>query len=269
MRSVGPLILLVALGTCQPRSSTPEHHGGGRSERAHGRAPASAPERAAEQGSERAEESVRYDELRQTMVDEQLAVRGIRDERVLRAMATVPRHEFVLDAYRSEAYDDTALPIEEGQTISQPYIVGLMSQLADVKPGEKVLEVGTGSGYQAAVLAAMGARVFSIEIVQELAKSARARLARLNYPVEVRHGDGYAGWPEQAPFDAILITAAPPEVPEPLKQQLAVGGRLVVPIGEGDQDLWVWTRTENGLERRSVIPVRFVPMTGEAQRKGR
>jgi protein-L-isoaspartate(D-aspartate) O-methyltransferase len=130
-----------------------------------------------------------------------------------------------------------------------------------------VLEVGTGSGYQAAVLAQMGARVYSIEIVESLAKSASKRLKDLGYAVEVRHGDGYAGWPEHAPFDAILVTAAPPAIPKPLEQQLGLSGRLVVPVGEGSQDLIVLTRTEGGLERRSVIPVRFVPMTGRAQQE--
>jgi protein-L-isoaspartate(D-aspartate) O-methyltransferase len=200
------------------------------------------------------------------MVREQLVGRGIEDERVLNAMQDVPRHEFVAPAYTQHAYEDTALPIAAGQTISQPYIVALMTELADVQPGDKVLEVGTGSGYQAAVLAAMGARVFSIEIVDELATHARDRLKRLDYDVEVRAGDGYAGWPEEAPFDAILITAAPPQVPDPLPAQLARGGKLVTPVGEGTQELWVWTKTNDGYDKRSVTPVKFVPMTGAAQR---
>jgi protein-L-isoaspartate(D-aspartate) O-methyltransferase len=181
-------------------------------------------------------------------------------------MADVPRHQFVAPAYAQHAYEDTALPITAGQTISQPYIVALMTELADVQPGDKVLEVGTGSGYQAAVLAAMGARVFSIEIVDELATQARERLKQLDYDVEVRAGDGYAGWPEQSPFDAILITASPPQVPDPLPAQLARGGKLVTPIGEGIQELWVWTKTNDGFDKRNVTPVKFVPMTGAAQR---
>jgi protein-L-isoaspartate(D-aspartate) O-methyltransferase len=203
--------------------------------------------------------------LRERMVAEQIAARGVRDPRVLDAMRSVPRHEFVLASYREEAYSDAPLPIDAEQSISQPYIVGLMSELAAVAPGSKVLEVGTGSGYQAAVLAKMGARVHSIEIIETLANSASQRLRRLGYTVAVRHGDGYAGWPQYAPFDAIVVTAAPPSVPEPLKQQLAVGGRLVVPVGDLYQELLVVTRTATGWQTRSVLPVRFVPMTGAAQ----
>jgi protein-L-isoaspartate(D-aspartate) O-methyltransferase len=203
--------------------------------------------------------------LRERMVAEQIAARGVRDPRVLEAMRTVRRHEFVLPSYREDAYSDRPLPIEAEQTISQPYIVALMSELAAVGPGSKVLEVGTGSGYQAAVLAKMGARVHSIEIIETLANSASERLRRLGYEVTVRHGDGYAGWPQHAPFDAIVVTAAPPSVPAPLEQQLAVGGRLVVPVGDLYQELLVVTRTENGWQTRSVLPVRFVPMTGAAQ----
>jgi protein-L-isoaspartate(D-aspartate) O-methyltransferase len=204
---------------------------------------------------------------RARMVQEQIAARGVRDGRVLEAMRAVPRHEFVLPSYRAEAYDDTPLPIEAGQTISQPYIVALMSELADVQAGDRVLEVGTGSGYQAAVLAQLGAEVYSIEIVEQLATSSRERLARLGYRATVRHGDGYAGWPEHAPFDAILVTAAPPRIPPPLEEQLEVGGKLVVPVGEGYQELLVVERTASGLTRRSALPVRFVPMTGKAQER--
>jgi protein-L-isoaspartate(D-aspartate) O-methyltransferase len=207
----------------------------------------------------------RFDEQRERMVTGQLLGRDIDDRAVLEAMRRVPRHEFVLESYREQAYDDTPLPIEAQQTISQPYIVALMTQLAAVEPGDRVLEVGTGSGYQAAVLAAMGAEVLTIEIVEQLAASAKQRLARLGYRAKVRYGDGYAGWPERAPFDAILITAAPPAIPEPLKAQLKVGGRLIVPVGQDAQDLVVLTRTAQGFEQRSVLPVRFVPMTGRAQ----
>ena len=172
-------------------------------------------------------------------------------------------------AHRAHAYDDRPLPIAHGQTISQPYIVALMTELANVKPGYTVLEVGTGSGYQAAVLAEMGVKVFSIEIVESLAKEANALLSDLGYGkrVNVRHGDGYAGWPEHAPFDAVIVTAAPPKIPEPLKQQLKVGGRLVIPVGKYYQSLIQVTRTKSGFREKSVIPVRFVPMTGKAQER--
>ncbi len=201
------------------------------------------------------------------MVSTQIEARDVRDERVLRAMREVPRHRFVPDSQRAHAYEDRPLPIGYGQTISQPYIVARMSELAAVKPGDTVLEIGTGSGYQAAVLADMGARVFSIEIVQPLAERATAILSELGYAknVQVRHGDGYAGWPERAPFDAIIVTAAPPTIPEPLKQQLKVGGRLVIPVGRYFQSLSVVTRTSEGFREQSVIPVAFVPMTGKAQ----
>ena len=201
------------------------------------------------------------------MVRTQIESRGVRDPAVLRAMRTVPRHRFVPSSRRAAAYDDRPLPIGHRQTISQPYIVALMSELARVKPGDRVLEVGTGSGYQAAVLAEMGVKVFSIEIVEPLAERAKGALSELGYDVEVRHGDGYAGWPEHAPFDAVVVTAAPPKIPEPLKQQLAVGGRLVIPVGKYAQSLIVVTRTEKGFTEESVLPVRFVPMTGEAQER--
>jgi protein-L-isoaspartate(D-aspartate) O-methyltransferase len=201
------------------------------------------------------------------MVDEQIMARGVRDERVLSVLRAVPRHAFVAEDERAFAYSDHPLPIEGEQTISQPYIVALMTELAQISPGEKVLEVGTGSGYQAAVLAALGAHVYSIEILKELADSARERLRALGYDVQVRHGDGYAGWPEAAPFDAILVTAAPPAIPAPLREQLAIGGRLVIPVGVSFQDLIVLTRTAQGYERQNVLPVRFVPMTGEAEQR--
>ncbi|UJR83259.1 protein-L-isoaspartate(D-aspartate) O-methyltransferase [Sandaracinus amylolyticus] len=199
-----------------------------------------------------------------------LARDGIHDDRVLAAIRSVPRHELVPDDLRAMAYWDQPLPIGHEQTISQPYIVALMTQLADVDPGDKILEVGTGSGYQAAVLSAMGADVYTIEIVEALGGQAAEDLERLGYDVHARIGDGYRGWPEEAPFDAIVITAAPPEVPQPLLDQLRVGGRLVVPVGERDaQELVVITRTEDGYERSRGFPVLFVPMTGEAQRRSR
>lgn len=194
--------------------------------------------------------------------------RGVADERVLAAMRAVPRDAFVPIDARAHAYGDFPLPIGHDVTISQPYIVALMTELAAVAKGSRVLEVGTGSGYQAAILAEIGAIVFSIEIIEPLAKESKARLAAMGYTqVHVRHGDGYAGWPEEAPFDAIVVTAAPPKVPAPLKEQLAVGGRLVIPVGERFQELRVITRTRTGFDDRSVTPVRFVPMTGEAQRQ--
>jgi len=206
-----------------------------------------------------------HEQERLRMVSSQIESRGVRDPGVLRALRAVPRHRFVPESERASAYDDRPLPIGHQQTISQPYIVALMSELADVQPEDTVLEVGTGSGYQAAVLAEMGAKVFSIEIVEPLAKQSKATLAALGYDVTVRHGDGYAGWPEHAPFDAVLVTAAPPYIPAPLKEQLKIGGRLVIPVGTRFQSLLRVTRTKNGFREEEVLPVRFVPMTGEAQ----
>ena len=202
---------------------------------------------------------------REAMVREQIAARGVRNAAVLAAMRRVPRHEFMPENVRPLAYHDRPVPIGLGQTISQPYIVALMTELAAVGRGSRVLEIGTGSGYQAAVLAELGADVYSIEILAPLRERAVEILARLGYgQVKTRVGDGYLGWPEAAPFDAIIVTAAPARVPEPLKQQLKVGGRLVLPVGKVDQELEVITRTAVGFSERSVIPVRFVPMTGKA-----
>lgn len=209
---------------------------------------------------------------RAAMVREQLLPRGIDDPSVLAAMGRVPRHEFVPEPERALAYADHPLPIGFGQTISQPYIVALMTQLAGVsgRPGARVLEVGTGCGYQAAVLAELGAEVWTVEIVEPLARRAAATLARLGYDrVHVRVGDGYAGWPEEAPFDAILVAAAAPRLPEPLLAQLAPGGRLVIPVGEGTQILRVITKSPDGETRaEDVAAVRFVPMTGQVRRAG-
>jgi len=205
---------------------------------------------------------------RREMVATQIEARGVRDPRVLDALRRVERHRFVPERLRASAYEDRPLPIGHGQTISQPYIVAVMTEEARVKPGARVLEIGTGSGYQAAVLAVLAGQVYTIEIVEPLAREAAARLEALGYAnVSVRAGDGYRGWPERAPFDAILVTAAPPEIPQPLLDQLAVGGRLVAPVGEGVQELVVVERTAAGLQRRRILPVRFVPMTGEAQQR--
>jgi protein-L-isoaspartate(D-aspartate) O-methyltransferase len=176
-------------------------------------------------------------------------------------MRKIPRHEFVPLAQRALAYRDGPLPIGHDQTISQPYIVAVMSELARLKPGDRVLEIGTGSGYQAAVLAELGAEVYSIELIPELASEAAETLQRLGYAkVHARQGDGYAGWPSAAPFEAILVTAAPPSVPPRLLEQLAPGGRLVIPVGDYFQELQVHTRGDEGIEVESIFPVRFVPM---------
>jgi protein-L-isoaspartate(D-aspartate) O-methyltransferase len=202
---------------------------------------------------------------REEMVAVQIEGRGVRNPRTLAAMRKVPRHLFVSPALAREAYADHPLPIGHDQTISQPYIVAFMTEALGLRGGT-VLEVGTGSGYQAAVLAQIAARVFTIEIVAPLAEEARQRLARLGYRnVEVRAGDGYQGWPEKAPFDAVIVTAAAPHVPEPLKQQLKDGGRLVIPVGEADQELLLITRRGPRYDEDRVLPVRFVPMTGKVR----
>jgi protein-L-isoaspartate(D-aspartate) O-methyltransferase len=202
------------------------------------------------------------DEMRRRMVATQIEARGVADAAVLEAMRRVPRHLFVPEAERPGAYDDTPLPIGYGQTISQPFIVAYMTDLLDAGPGLRVLEIGTGSGYQAAVLADVGCEVYSIEIVPELAERARRTLAELGYArVQVRHGDGYLGWPEEAPFDRVILTAAPPAVPDALIEQLAVGGVLIAPVGgQLEQMLTIVRKTEAGPVTRETIPVRFVPM---------
>ena len=204
-----------------------------------------------------------FERARQHMVERQLKARDITDVAVLRAMIRVPRHRFVSPALASWAYSDRALPIEEGQTISQPYIVALMTQLLELGGSENVLEVGTGSGYQAAVLAELVTRVYTIEILPGLAASAAARLKTLGYSqVTVRAGDGYRGWPEAAPFDAIVVTAGATHIPEALVRQLGEGGRLVIPVGDssGTQELIQGRKTGGRFVTRAVIPVRFVPL---------
>lgn len=229
-----------------------------------GRSEPQPPAERSERRSERAPD--RFAAAREAMVREHVEPGGVSDPAVLAAMRAVPRHELVPAELRDRAYEDTPLPIGLGQTISQPSLVALMTQLAEVRRGERVLEVGTGSGYQAAVLAAMGAEVYSIEILEPMARRAAADLARLGYRVHVRAGDGYRGWPEVAPFDAIVVTAAPPHVPRPLVEQLAAGGRMVIPVGDKFQELRVLTKdSSGGVREESVTPVLFVPMTGEAE----
>jgi len=197
----------------------------------------------------------------QEMVQTQLLKRGIEDERVLRVMGQTPRHLFVPESYQKLAYQDHPLPIGYDQTISQPYIVALMTEFLQVTGEESVLEIGTGSGYQAAVLAQLTKSVYTIEIVEHLAKSSSALLKKLGHEnVMVKHGDGYQGWPEHAPFDRIIVTAAPDEIPQALIDQLAIGGRMVLPVGKEYQELVLVTKTEKRVTRKDIIPVRFVPM---------
>jgi len=204
---------------------------------------------------------------RERMVETTIAGRGVTDPRVLEAMRSVPRHELVPAAVRDQAYEDRPLQIGHDKTISQPYIVAAMTAAVKLRPGDRVLEIGTGSGYQAAVLAELSAEVYTIEIIEPLAKRAREDLARIGYKdVKVRTGDGYRGWPEAGPFDAIIVTAAAPSIPEPLFQQLGIGGRMVIPIGDDDQYLKVITRLRDDRSEETLFPVRFGAMLGEVQR---
>jgi protein-L-isoaspartate(D-aspartate) O-methyltransferase len=206
---------------------------------------------------------------RERMVKEQLMARGIQDTRVLAAMGKVPREEFVPDDLRRSSYSDHPLPIGHNQTISQPFIVAFMTEKLRPQPKDRILEIGTGSGYQAAILAELAAEVFSIEIVEPLGKRARDTLERLRYKnVSVKIGDGYKGWPEHAPFDSVIVTCAPDHVPQPLVDQLKENGRMIIPVGVGDaQELVLLEKEAGKMRRRSVLPVRFVPMTGEAREK--
>jgi protein-L-isoaspartate(D-aspartate) O-methyltransferase len=203
------------------------------------------------------------------MVERQLRPRGVDDPRILRAMAKVAREKFVPQDLRSRAYDDRPLPIGHGQTISQPFIVGFMTQELQPKATDRVLEIGTGSGYQAAILGELVAEVYTIEIVRPLAQQAEALLRELGYKnVHVKAGDGYKGWPEHAPFDAIIVTAAPDHVPQPLVEQLKEGGRMIIPVGQNPaQRLYTYEKRGGQLKATAVIPVRFVPLTRDPGEK--
>ncbi len=210
-----------------------------------------------------------FKQMREKMVETQIKARGVKDPRVLSAMLKVERHLFVPQESAAAAYADQPLPIGEGQTISQPYIVALMTELLDLKGEERVLEVGTGSGYQAAILAELAREIYSIEIVETLASSAKDLLQSLGYRnIMIKTGDGYMGWPEVAPFDAIMVTCAPEHVPKPLLDQLKEGGRLVLPVGFHSQELKKVTKRSGTIQTENVIPVMFVPMTGEGARRG-
>ena len=210
-----------------------------------------------------------YRQQRERMVEKQLKFRGIKDERVLAAMAKVPREEFIPVDTRAEAYEDGPLPIGYDQTISQPYIVAFMTEQLRPKSNDRVLEIGSGSGYQAAILAELVADVYTIEIVEPLAKTAEATLQRLGYKnVHIKVGDGYKGWTEEAPFDAIIVTCAPQKVPQPLVDQLKDGGRMVIPVGERfAQQLYLLEKKNGQLKESATLPVRFVPMLREAKEK--
>lgn len=210
-----------------------------------------------------------YAKERNEMVKYQIEARGVKDKRVLDAMETVKRHLFVPEESRRLAYEDHPLPIGEGQTISQPYIVAYMTEMLKPKKDDIVLEIGTGSGYQAAILSHLVKEVYTIEIVEKLGKQAKKLLGDLKYEnVHVRIGDGYKGWPKKAPFDKIILTAAPPEIPDPLIEQLAKNGRMVAPVGDYSQKLLLVTKDAKGeIHKTTKLPVRFVPMTGEAQKR--
>jgi protein-L-isoaspartate(D-aspartate) O-methyltransferase len=211
-----------------------------------------------------------YLKKRLEMVSEQLASRDITDQKVLEVMSKVPRHLFVNPSHRDQAYEDYPLPIDEGQTISQPYIVALMTQCLKIEPGEKILEIGTGSGYQAAVLADLSAQVYSVEIREKLAGKAALTLQELGYKgVQVKWGDGYFGWKEKAPFDAIIVTCAANHIPSPLLDQLREGGRLIIPLGSTlyFQTLTLITKVQGKPKVKQISGVRFVPMVGEAEKR--
>lgn len=210
----------------------------------------------------------KWETLRQRMVETQIRARDVTNAAVLKAMAQVPRHLFVPADVQPYAYDDRPLPIGHGQTISQPYIVAYMTEALQVQPGHTVLEIGTGSGYQAAVLAKLAKQVYTVEIVPDLATRARQALASYRN-VEVRSGNGYLGWPDRAPFDRIIVTAAPPEIPKALVDQLGVNGIMVVPVGVSYQEIVIITKTSVGVTQKRTIPVRFVPMVSKPARPAR
>jgi protein-L-isoaspartate(D-aspartate) O-methyltransferase len=208
--------------------------------------------------------------MREKMVETQIKARGVKDPRVLSALLKVERHRFVPEEHLNSAYSDQPLPIGEGQTISQPYIVALMTELLELKGEEKVLEIGTGSGYQAAILGELAKEVYTIEIIESLASMAKKRLSEFGYQnIKVKAGDGYLGWPEAAPFDAIILTAAPDHIPRPLIEQLKEGGRMVVPVGTYTQELKKIIKRSGKIETTDIIPVVFVPMTGEGVKEKR
>ncbi|MBS3733251.1 MAG: protein-L-isoaspartate(D-aspartate) O-methyltransferase [Desulfobacterales bacterium] len=213
----------------------------------------------------KAENAPEFRQQRMQMIHDQLKARGIRDPEILKAFEKVQRHRFVPDRLQQFAYADRPLPIGEGQTISQPYIVAVMTRALELKKTDRVLEIGTGSGYQAAIIAELCDRVYTIEIIESLAETARKTLSGLGYEnVHVKIGDGFKGWPEHAPFDAIIVTCAPTEIPEPLKEQLAEGGRMVIPVGKSsDQQLVLLEKQEGDLLKKEILPVLFVPMVDD------
>jgi protein-L-isoaspartate(D-aspartate) O-methyltransferase len=215
------------------------------------------------------EDNDEYANKRWDMVERQLISRGIQNSKVIRAMIKIPRHKFVPENLKDSAYEDSPLPIGMEQTISQPYIVALMTELLNLKEADRVLEVGTGSGYQTAIIAEIGCEVYTVEILEPVAEKAKRVLQSLGYKnIHFKIGDGYRGWEEHAPFDAIIVTAAPEHMPQPLLDQLKVKGKMIIPVGALYQDLLLVRRTEKGVDMKTVTPVRFVPMTGEAGRSG-
>ena len=206
----------------------------------------------------------RFNEMRLKMVEYQIEARGIKDSRVLEAIRNVPRHLFVPENLKDLAYNDEPLPIGSGQTISQPYIVAYMTEILQLQEGDRILEIGTGSGYRAAILAELVDSVFTIEILPGLSKKAAEILNKLNYEnIYFKVGNGFYGWPEKEPFDAIIVTAAPEKIPQPLVDQLNVGGRMIIPVGDFFQELYLMRKTESGIKKEKKLPVRFVPLQGE------
>ena len=208
----------------------------------------------------------RYIERRWDMVENQIVLRGIKDARVLKAMLKVKRHLFVPKEYLDSAYSDKPIPIEKEQTVSQPYMVALMTELLNPSPGKKILEIGTGSGYQSAILAETGCDLYTIEIIEDTAANARKTLEKLGYSnIKYRIGDGYRGWEENAPFEGIIVTAAPADIPDKLIEQLSQGGRMIIPVGDLSQELLLIENTNEGVKRKKITAVRFVPMTGQSK----